>query len=104
MSEIHTLHSAAQSAAGYLYQGRLALLEALRCAYVDSGIEIAIEKLDDVSFEKDGTALELLQTKHHLKKSGDLTDSSVDLWKTLRIWAEIGQRTILRFPGALVLR
>ena len=88
MSEIHTLHSAVQSAAGYLYQGRLALLEALRYAYVDSGIEIAIEKLDDVSFEKDGTALELLQTKHHLKKSGDLTDSSVDLWKTLRVWAE----------------
>ena len=88
MSEVQTVHSAAQSAAGYLYQGRLALLEALRYAYADSGIEIAIEKLDDVSFEKDGTALELLQTKHHLKKSGDLTDSSVDLWKTLRVWAE----------------
>ena len=82
------VHSAAQSAAGYLYQARLALLEALRYAYIDSGIEIAVEKLDDVSFEKDGSALELLQTKHHLKKSGDLTDSSVDLWKTLRVWAE----------------
>jgi len=66
----------------------LALAEALRYAYVDSGIEIAVEKLDDVSFEKDGSALELLQTKHHLRKSGDLTDSSVDLWKTLRVWAE----------------
>ena len=32
-----------------------------------------------VSFEKDRSALELLQTKHRLKKSGDLTDSSVDL-------------------------
>ena len=82
-------HSAAQSTAGYLYQGRLALLEALRYAYNDSGIEIAVEKFDDVSFEKDGTPLELLQTKHHLKKSGDLTDSSVDLWKTLRVWAEV---------------
>lgn len=80
-------HSAAQSAAGYLYQARLALGEALRYAYVDSGIEIAVEKFDDVSFEKDGSPLELLQTKHHLKKSGDLTDSSVDLWKTLRVWA-----------------
>lgn len=88
MSEAQSVHSAAQSAAGYMYQARLALLEALRYAYSDSGIEIAVEKLDDVSFEKDGTALELLQTKHHLKKAGDLTDTSVDLWKTLRVWAE----------------
>ena len=88
MSEAQSVHNAAQSAAGYMYQARLALLEALRYAYRDSGIDIAVEKLDDVSFEKDGTALELLQTKHHLKKAGDLTDSSVDLWKTLRIWAE----------------
>ena len=88
MSEAQSVHSAAQSAADYMYQARLALLEALRYAYSDSGIEIAVEKLDDVSFEKDGSALELLQAKHHLKKSGDLTDSSVDLWKTLRVWAE----------------
>ena len=88
MSEAPAVYSAAQSAAGYLYQARLALAEALRYAYVDSGIEIAVEKLDDVSFEKDGSPVELLQTKHHLKKSGDLTDGSVDLWKTLRIWAE----------------
>ena len=89
MAKHQVSHSAAHSTAGYLYQGRLALLEALRYAYIDSGIEIAVEKFDDVSFEKDGTPFELLQTKHHLKKSGDLTDSSVDLWKTLRIWAEI---------------
>ena len=88
MFEAQSVHSAAQSAAGYMYQARLALFEALRYAYSDSGIEIAVEKLDDVSFEKDGTALELLQTKHHLKKVGDLTDTSVDLWKTLRVWAE----------------
>ena len=88
MSGTQAVHSAAQSAAGYLYQARLALVEALRYAYADSGIEIAVEKLDDVSFEKDGNALELLQTKHHLTKYGDLNDRSVDLWKTLRVWAE----------------
>ena len=90
MSDPHAVHSAAPSAAGYLYQARLALAEALLHAYGDLGlgIEFAIEKLDDVSFEKHGRALELLQTKHHLKKLGDLTDSSVDLWKTLRVWAE----------------
>jgi hypothetical protein len=88
MSQVKTVHSAAQSAAGYLYQARLALAECLRYAYGDASVEIAIEKLDDVSFEKDGTALELLQTKHHLKKAGDLSDHSVDLWKTLRVWAQ----------------
>ena len=88
MSKASAVYSAAQSAAGYLYQARLALVEVLRYVYVDSGIEIAVEKLDDVSFEKDGSALELLQTKHHLRKSGNLTDSSVDLWKTLRVWAD----------------
>ena len=91
MSEAQTVHSAAPSAAGYLYQARLALAEALRYAYRESDVEIAVEKLDDVSFEKDGKALELLQTKHHLKRSGDLTDSSVDLWRTLGIWAEVAK-------------
>ena len=88
MFDEQTVHSAAQSVAGYLYQARLALAEVLRYAYVDSGIEIALEKFDDVSFERDGSPVDLLQTKHHLKKSGDLTDGSVDLWKTLRVWAE----------------
>lgn len=88
MAASKPVHSAAGSAAGYLYQARLALAECLRFAYADSGIEVAIEKLDDVSFEKDGNAQELLQTKHHLKKAGDLSDTSVDLWKTLRIWAD----------------
>ena len=98
MSGAQAVHSAAQSTAGYLYQARLALAEALRYAYFDSGIEIAVEKFDDVSFEKDGNALELLQAKHHLKKSGDLTNSSVDLWKTLRVWAKAA-KTDPSLPG-----
>jgi hypothetical protein len=88
MAENKTVHSAAPSAAGYLYQARLALAECLRFAYAESGIDISIEKLDDVSFEKADNALELLQTKHHLKKAGDLSDTSVDLWKTLHVWAD----------------
>jgi hypothetical protein len=80
--------SAAASAAGYIYQARLALAEALRFAYSESGVEIGIERFDDVSFEKDGEAIEVLQTKHHVAKAGDLSDGSPDLWKTLRIWCE----------------
>lgn len=44
MSEIQTVHSAAPSAASYLYQARLALAEALRYVYAESAIEIAVEK------------------------------------------------------------
>lgn len=79
MADRKPLYTAGQSAAGYLYQARLALAECLRFAYDDSDIEVAIEKLDDVSFESGGTPQELLQTKHHVTKTGDLTDASVDL-------------------------
>jgi len=80
--------TAASSAAGYYYQARLALFESLRLVYGDDSIDVAIERFDDVSFEKDGLPLEVLQTKHHINKVGDLTDTSVDLWKTLRVWSE----------------
>lgn len=81
--------AAAPSAVGYLYQARLALALCLRYVYAEGGIEIAVEKLDDVSFEQNGSAVELLQTKHHIRRSADLSDASADLWKTLRVWSEL---------------
>jgi hypothetical protein len=92
---IGSTFAAAPSVAGYLYQARLALALCLRYAYAEGSIEVAIERLDDVSFECDGAAVELLQTKHHLHRSSDLTDVSVDLWKTVRIWSELA----LEDPG-----
>lgn len=80
--------SAAPSAAGYLYQARMALLLSMSHVNRESNVEVAIERLDDITFESGGTALELLQTKHHLNHEASLTDSSPELWKTLRIWAE----------------
>jgi hypothetical protein len=53
-----------------------------------SSVEVAIERLDDISFEVNGTPLELLQTKHHIDRVGSLSDASPDLWKTIRVWAE----------------
>jgi len=81
-------YSAAPSALGYLYQVRYALLESLRRLRKGQEFIVSIETLDDVVFEQTGEAPELLQTKHHLKKTADLTDSSQDLWKTIRIWSE----------------
>jgi hypothetical protein len=88
VANIAPAFTAAPSAAGYYYQARLALLESLRFVYGESGIEVAIERFDDVSFEKDGNPLELLQTKHRVTRAGDLSDASADLWKTLRVWSE----------------
>jgi hypothetical protein len=64
------------------------LLEALHRLRSGQEFSVSIETLDDVVFEEAGEAPELLQTKHHLSKAADLTDSSPDLWKTIRIWCE----------------
>lgn len=71
-------------ALGYLYQARYALLLLLQ-AQADSA-RISLERFDDVAFEQDGIPLELIQTKHHMKQSVSLSDSSADLWKTLGNW------------------
>lgn len=87
MSSVGGQFTAGASAVGYLYQARLALL--LCIPHVNTGVEVdvSIERLDDVSFEKEGTALDLLQTKHHIDRVAGLTDASEDLWKTLRVWS-----------------
>lgn len=81
-------YSAAPSSLGYFYQCRYALLEALRRLPEGDSISIGIETLDDVVFETDGSAVDVLQTKHHINSHANLADASPDLWKTLRIWIE----------------
>jgi hypothetical protein len=80
--------SAAHSMMGYLYQSSLALLLALRRLRKKNKFVLSIETLDDVVFENEFEPIEILQTKHHLANSANLTDASVDLWKSIRIWAE----------------
>ena len=80
--------SASASALGYIYQCRYALYEALRRLRKNQEFLVSIETLDDVVFEETGEAAELLQTKHHVNNTCNLTDASVELWKTLRIWCE----------------
>jgi hypothetical protein len=78
-------NTAADSAAGYLFQCRLALLLALE-AYADHPEwSVSIEQFDDVGFQQGVSPLEAIQSKHH-SVPGNLTDSSEDLWKTLGIW------------------
>ena len=85
-------HDASASLTGYLFQARYALLRGLEEGRRHPGHALSIEKFDDVAFEEAGRPVELIQTKHHGNR-GDVSDASVDLWKTLHIW-------ITRFVGS----
>ena len=93
--------SASDSALGYLYQARLALLWSLKRLKDSSDFVVSLETIDDVTFETRGRPDELLQTKHHLTRPAALTDACPDLWKSLRVWFEgasantIPQQTLL---------
>jgi hypothetical protein len=74
---------------GYLYQCRQALLLTISKARIDPGIQVVVERFDDVSFGDDsGDVRERVQTKYQLRQTRSLSDHSPDLWKTIRIWAE----------------
>lgn len=92
MTQGQCAFSAADSALGYLYQVRVALLWSLRRARAGSDFVVSLETLDDVTFEvlqETGPKPdELLQTKHHRKTEASLSDASADLWKSLRVWFE----------------
>jgi hypothetical protein len=78
---------ASGSLAGYIYQCRLALLLGLQAVKKKPNGQISIEKFDDISFDNDDHTECLIQAKHHISAK-ELTDSSVDVWKTFRIWVE----------------
>jgi hypothetical protein len=84
----HSDFSATDAALGYLYQVRLALLSSLKRLAKDEVFAVYLETLDDVVFERDGSAPELLQLKHHCNHAANLTDASTDLWKSFRVWME----------------
>lgn len=81
-------HSAAASAAGYLYQTNWALLDLLLKAPSRPDQAISLEMHDDVAWTDDGTATELLQTKLHAKATAGLGDKDTDVWKTLAVWMD----------------
>lgn len=81
-----TTFSAGPQALGYFYQARVALAVLLEAP--DDAI-LRVEALDDieVSSAVNASALSLIQLKHHTTPT-TLTDSSPDLWKSLRVWSE----------------
>jgi hypothetical protein len=71
---------------GYLYQVRMALVLLLRRLKTDPGTSVTLENFDDIAFQSGGNVMEQLQTK--LVSTKSLSDASVDLWKTIRVWSE----------------
>jgi hypothetical protein len=81
-------HAAASPALGYLYQSQWPLLELLRGSWDRPDLSITLEIFDDVAWEDQGTATQLLQLKHHAKSARSLGDMSPDMWRTLRVWLD----------------
>lgn len=81
--------SAKEQMLGYFYQPLYALYKLMQIDIADEPDSfIIIENLDDIEFRSNIDALKLIQTKHHIKLQGSISDRSSDLWKTIRIWAE----------------
>lgn len=78
--------------AGYLYQCRLALLQGLKLGKINPNGQISIEKFDDVAFENEDDLAECLMQAKHSINPASMTDTSTDVWKTIRIWAEKTQQ------------
>jgi hypothetical protein len=79
--------SAQEPSLGYHYQVRYGLYLLLNEKEKDDPF-IKLENLDDVEIG-DLNHLELHQTKFHNAKAASLTDSSVDFWKTIRVWSDM---------------
>jgi len=76
--------SAAPAALGYLYQVKYAMLVLWEGG---PGTAVKLEALDDIEFDRDGSPVQLLQTKHHKKSTAALGDASTDLWKSIGNWS-----------------
>jgi hypothetical protein len=99
-----SIHSAAGQALGYLHQCMSSLVAFGRRVKDDDAITLRLEVLDDVQFDRNGTAIELLQVKHHISHA-TLTTASVDLWRTLQAWMDLpaNESAMLRLVTTAVL-
>jgi hypothetical protein len=94
-------HSAAGQAAGYQYQSEQALLRLLRLR--QPRVSVFIEALDDFHLEDQEGVLDVVQAKHQLR-SGNITDTSADLWRTINVWINVlGELEADELPSFLLL-
>lgn len=96
-----------QSVLGHLFQHRYALWLLLRAARERPGVELSIERADDIALDESGVPLDRVQTKLTVVPPGAtppsaLSDSSPEVWKTLRVWSESLKAGTLPLPGTLL--
>ncbi|WP_299248003.1 ABC-three component system protein [uncultured Lacinutrix sp.] len=84
MSNTVTDFSAKEPALGYFYQFLYSLFRLIKSKNTEASIRI--ECLDDIDIIDD--SLDLIQTKLHIKSVANLSNSSPDFWKSLRVWAD----------------
>src|SRR6056297_2557787 len=78
--------AAREPSLGYFYQIRYGLYLLLSNRTIHNPI-LRIESLDDIEIETPNET-EIFQTKLKIKSKANLTNSSVDFWKTVRVWAD----------------
>lgn len=78
--------SAKEPSLGYFYQLRYALFLLLSARQQENPV-ILIEALDDIEI-RNNQQVNLHQTKYHANSKTNLSDRSSDFWKTLRVWCE----------------
>lgn len=93
--------SAKEPSLGYHYQIRYALYLLLKTRDKEDHF-IKLENLDDVEVG-DLNTIDLHQTKFHNQKAANLTDTSDDIWKTLRVWSEMINENQVNLDNALFL-
>ncbi|WP_405785699.1 ABC-three component system protein [Streptomyces sp. NBC_01367] len=81
-------HGAAPNAIGYQHQTWWALAELLQTGAGRPDAALSLELYDDVAWEHEGSATELLQVKHHIGQHRTLTDAASDVWRTLKVWMD----------------
>ena len=83
---VNNSHDASGQMVGYLFQ-ILAALKLLLDSR-DANAQICIEKFDDIAFIEQDEPIIMVQTKHQLYRAGSLSNTSVDLWRTIKSWCD----------------
>ena len=84
------LHAASGQALGYVHQVQWGLVELIQRARKSPTTLLRLETLDDIETRvADAGTVELTQVKHQVTPASDLTENSVDLWRSLNVWMDV---------------
>ena len=86
MEEKLSEFAAREPSLGYFYQLRYGLYLLLSNREIQNP-RLRIESLDDIEIQSPDKT-EIFQTKLKLKSKANLTNASVDFWKTIRVWVD----------------